>query len=205
MGTHGRIEFGDAHAGRLQRGEAAEQGIGNEPGDTLQEVAGGVHDVADHLIGFGIVDGVGDIVGESSGHDVAMHDDGHLVVVAYDALLRQHAVVGMKAQSVEGDFTVQSSKLNALRAVQSSKFKVQSLMRCARFTFHLRRSRVLFLTAFGGVLLQGTLYTDLPGVDALVLKVERCHQFHDVLDGHAVAKYAGDELGVVPILLIEFL
>ena len=110
VGTHGRIEFGDAHAGRLQRGEAAEQGIGNEPGDTLQEVAGGVHDVADHLIGFGIVDGVGDIVGESSGHDVAMHDDGHLVVVAYDALLRQHAVVGMKAQSVEGDFTVQSSK-----------------------------------------------------------------------------------------------
>ena len=110
VGPHGRIELGDAHVGSLESREPTEQGIGNEPGDALEEVAGVEHDLADHLIGLGIVDGVGDIVGERGTGEVAVERDGHLVVVAYDAFLRQHTVVGMEAQAVEGEFSVQSSK-----------------------------------------------------------------------------------------------
>ena len=53
------------------------------------------------------------------------------------------------------------------------------------------------------VFLQGSSDAVLPCVDALFLHVEVLHQFDHILDGHAVAQDAGDELGVVPVFLVE--
>ena len=43
----------------------------------------------------------------------------------------------------------------------------------------------------------------LPCVDAVFLHVEVLHQLNHVLDGHSVAQDAGNQLGVVPIFLVE--
>ena len=63
----------------------------------------------------------------------------------------------------------------------------------------------LFVAAFCGILLQRTLHADLPGVDTLVLQVEGGNEFHHVVDGHAITQHSRDELGIVPVLLVEFL
>ena len=43
----------------------------------------------------------------------------------------------------------------------------------------------------------------LPGVDALFLHIEVLYQFDYILYGHAVTQDAGNEFGIVPILLVE--
>ena len=40
------------------------------------------------------------------------------------------------------------------------------------------------------VFLQGTLYTVLPGVDALAIELERTYEFDNLLDGHTITEYA---------------
>ena len=63
----------------------------------------------------------------------------------------------------------------------------------------------LGLSAVGNIFLEGTLHTVLPGVDALTLQLQRAHQLDDVGDRHAIAQHTRNQLGIVPVLRIEFL
>ena len=57
--------------------------------------------------------------------------------------------------------------------------------------------------AIGDVFLQRTGNAVLPSVDAVFLHVEVLYQFNDILDGHSVAQNARNQLGVVPVFLVE--
>ena len=48
----------------------------------------------------------------------------------------------------------------------------------------------LGLSAVGDVLLQRTLHTYFPSVDAFTLELQRADQFENMLDRHAVAQHA---------------
>ena len=68
-----------------------------------------------------------------------------------------------------------------------------------------RAYQTLSLCAVNYILLQRTLHTVLPCVDALVLQLQRAYELYYVVDRHAVAQNARDELRVVPILRVELL
>lgn len=53
------------------------------------------------------------------------------------------------------------------------------------------------------VAFQGACHAVLPGGDGVYVEGEFADEFYDVGDGHAVAEYAGDEFGVVPVFLVE--
>ena len=55
------------------------------------------------------------------------------------------------------------------------------------------------------ILLQGTLHTVLPRIDALRLQLQRRHQLDDMLDRHTVAQHTTNQLGIVPVFGVELL
>ena len=55
------------------------------------------------------------------------------------------------------------------------------------------------------IFLQGAFHTVLPRVDALALQLQGADELDDVLQRHAVAQHAGNQLGIVPVFLVEFL
>ena len=57
----------------------------------------------------------------------------------------------------------------------------------------------------GQVFLQCTLNTVLPGIDGLIVQFHALNQLDHLVDRHAVAQHAADELGVVPVLGVELL
>ena len=59
------------------------------------------------------------------------------------------------------------------------------------------------MRAVDNVFLQSALHTVLPGVDALILQLERRHELYHAVDRHAIAQHTGDELGIVPVFGIE--
>ena len=67
----------------------------------LQESRRDVHLALDALVDFGIVDGVLKAVALERLGNVASESDAHFEVVAHDALLISHAVVGEKSHLIE--------------------------------------------------------------------------------------------------------
>ena len=59
------------------------------------------------------------------------------------------------------------------------------------------------LSAVLDVALQGACDTVGPGGDAVDVEVQLADEVDHIGDGHAVAQDAGDEFGVVPVLLAE--
>ena len=66
-------------------------------------------------------------------------------------------------------------------------------------------SLVLDGGAIDDVLLQRAFHANLPGVDGLVVHLKAADHLDYLVDGHAVAEHAADELCVVPELLVELL
>ena len=57
--------------------------------------------------------------------------------------------------------------------------------------------------AVGDVLFQRALHARFPRVDALAVQVQAVDQVHHLVDRHAVAQHARDQLRIVPELLVE--
>ena len=57
--------------------------------------------------------------------------------------------------------------------------------------------------AIGHIFFQSAGDAILPSVDAFFLYIQILYQFNHILDGHAVTQDARDELGVVPVFLVE--
>ena len=60
------------------------------------------------------------------------------------------------------------------------------------------------LGAVGQVFFEGSFYAHFPCVDGLAVEFEASDEFEDLVYGHAVAEYAGDEFRVVPVFGVEF-
>lgn len=67
----------------------------------------------------------------------------------------------------------------------------------------LRAEVVFALGAVGDKALQGPAHAVFPGVDVVPVKVEVVDQVDHIDQWHAVAKDAGDQLGIVPVLLVK--
>ena len=49
------------------------------------------------------------------------------------------------------------------------------------------------------------LSADLPRIDVFAFQLQRIDKFYHILNRHAIAQHARNELGIVPILLIKLL
>ena len=55
------------------------------------------------------------------------------------------------------------------------------------------------------VFLQGAFHAVFPSVDTLALQLQRTDELDDMIQWHAVTQHAGNQLGIVPIFLVELL
>ena len=63
----------------------------------------------------------------------------------------------------------------------------------------------LRLCTVHNILFQGTTHADLPRIDVFAFQLQRIDKFYHILNRHAIAQHARNELGIVPILLIKLL
>lgn len=86
-----------------------EQGGADAPAYVFEELGGDLHLALHDAVGLGIVDGVGEVVGEDGLADVGLEGEVHGEGVAQQALLGKYAVVGMEGEVAELDGAMRDS------------------------------------------------------------------------------------------------